>query len=123
QISPSPPWLPKRIVQTSMASINTRRLHRAVFFILIGLASPVRAAFFDVDYKSLVSRGDLTYAKPASRSEEGLPVGNGRMGSLVWTSDDALHFQINRCDVFATDSRTHSFPRAHSEYASGCAYV
>ena len=48
---------------------------------------------------------------------------NGRMGSLVWTTPKALRFQINRNDVFATDSRTHSFPQAHTEYASGVAYV
>jgi len=28
-----------------------------------------------------------------------MPVGNGRMGSLVWTTPTALRFQINRVDV------------------------
>src|SRR5215213_6498016 len=78
---------------------------------------------FHVDYQSLVSRADLHYDTPATRSEEGMPIGNGRMGSLVWTTPNALRFQINRNDVFATDSRTHSFPRAHTDYAAGVAYV
>jgi len=39
----------------------------------------------DVDYSGLVSRADLQYDKPVGRSEEGMPLGNGRMGSLVWT--------------------------------------
>ena len=64
---------------------------------------------FSVDYPSLVSRADLHYDTSATRSEEGMPVGNGRMGSLVWTTPNALRFQVNRNDVFATDSRTHSF--------------
>lgn len=78
---------------------------------------------FTVDYRSLVSRADLDYKEPASRSEEGMPVGNGRMGSLVWTTPSALRFQINRVDVFAEDSTTTSFPVQDSDYASGCGYM
>jgi hypothetical protein len=85
--------------------------------------TPGKAALMDVNYAALVSRADLTYSKPAGRSEEGIPVGNGRMGSLVWTTPTALRFQINRVDVFAEDSSTTSFPRADSDYASGCGYV
>ena len=33
-----------------------------------------------------ISRADLIYTQPVARSEEGMPVGNGRMGSLVWTT-------------------------------------
>ena len=42
-----------------------------------------------VDHRSLVSRADITYDHPVTRSEEGLPVGNGRMGSLAWTTPAA----------------------------------
>ena len=75
------------------------------------------------DYRSLVSRADLTYDAPVARSEEGMPVGNGRMGSLVWTTPSALRFQINRVDVFASNCATNSFPLANTDYASGCGYV
>jgi hypothetical protein len=78
---------------------------------------------FRVDYPSLVSRADLTYTNPVSRSEEGLPVGNGTMGSLVWTIPDALKFQLNRVDVFAAGHNTRSFPEGGSDYASGCGMV
>lgn len=70
-----------------------------------------------------VARADLDYTEPATRGEEGMPVGNGRMGSLVWTTPSALHFQINRVDVFAMNASSVSFPRADSDYASGCGYV
>src|SRR2546421_250755 len=76
-----------------------------------------------VDLPALVARGDLDYDRPASRSEEGMPVGNGRMGSLVWTTPSALHFQVNRVDLFAMDDTSVSFPRADTDYASGCGYV
>jgi hypothetical protein len=71
----------------------------------------------------IIARADLDYDTPASRSEEGMPFGNGRMGSLVWTSPTSAHLQINRDDVFAEDSTTTSFPRTHSDYSSGCAFV
>ena len=76
-----------------------------------------------VDYKSLISKSDLSYDFPTTRSEEGMPVGNGRMGSLVWTTPSALHFQINRIDVFSVGNNTNSFPLAHTTYSNGCGYL
>jgi hypothetical protein len=61
------------------------------------------------ELRALVSQGDLVYEKPVSRSEEGIPIGNGRMGTLVWTAPTSLRFQINRVDVYANNSATNSF--------------
>jgi len=96
-----------------------------LLFAVCGIAAAADPAhsLLSVDYRALVSRGDLDYTNPASRSEEGQPVGNGRMGSLVWTTPSALKFQINRVDVFGEDSTTVSFPQADSDYAAGCGYV
>lgn len=77
----------------------------------------------DLNLATAVSRGDLDYSSPATRSDEGMPVGNGRMGSLVWTTPSAIKFQINRCDVFGEDSSSVSFPHADADYASGCGYI
>jgi hypothetical protein len=100
---------------------------RILLLILMYAASAELAVtasgLLSVDYRKLITRADLMYDTPASRSEEGMPVGNGRMGSLVWTSPSALKFQINRVDVFGADSNTVSFPQADSDYASGCGYV
>lgn len=76
-----------------------------------------------VDLQRLVARADLDYDRPAERSEEGVPIGNGRTGTLVWTTPDAMHVQVNRVDVFAEDCTTTSFPRPHSDYASGCTFA
>jgi hypothetical protein len=81
------------------------------------------AGLASVDYRELVSRADLHYDKPVSRSEEGIPVGNGRMGSLVWTTPEAIRLQINRVDVFANNSYSTSFPARNSDYCGGCAFV
>ena len=80
------------------------------------------ASVLAVDLRRLISRADLVYDKPVERSEEGMPVGNGRMGSLVWTTPRQLRFQINRADVYANDGATNSFFERHNDYCGGCAY-
>ncbi len=77
----------------------------------------------DVDYRRLVSRADLVYDKPAARSEEGIPVGNGRTGSLVWTTPGALHLQINRADLYVNSCASNSFFERHGDYCGGCGFV
>lgn len=81
------------------------------------------STILDVNFRELVSRSDLHYNKQVRRSEEGLPIGNGVMGSLVWTTPNQLKLQINRVDVFAADRSTNSFPIVDSDYAHGCAFV
>src|SRR5215475_7980507 len=81
------------------------------------------SSLLTVNYSKLLERADLIYDRPAARSEEGIPVGNGRMGSLVWTVPDALKFQINRVDVYGNDSYTNSFFERHSDYCGGCGFV
>lgn len=77
----------------------------------------------EVDYGRLVARADLVYDRPADRSEEGIPLGNGRMGTLVWTVPTALRLQINRVDVFGSNCATNSFPERNTDYCGGCAFV
>jgi hypothetical protein len=80
-------------------------------------------SLIDVNYQNLVSRADLTYDTPVIRSEEGMPIGNGITGSLVWTAPSAIKFQINRVDVFANDATSVSFPKADSDFGSSCGYI
>src|SRR4051812_45275856 len=91
--------------------------------VCVSLAALIVPAVAGVDLRTTVGQADLDYATPVVRSEEGMPVGNGRMGSLVWTTPSALKFQINRVDVFAMHASSVSFPRADSDYAAGCGYV
>ncbi|HEX5170336.1 MAG TPA: DUF5703 domain-containing protein, partial [Cyclobacteriaceae bacterium] len=77
----------------------------------------------DVSYERLVSRADLTYTSPVVKSEEGIPIGNGTMGSLIWTTPTALHFQINRVDIFANNASTNNFYERHTDYCGGAGYV
>jgi hypothetical protein len=76
------------------------------------------------------SRSSLAHRSPVDDPREGLPIGNGTMGTLVWTTPDAVRLQINRCDVFSTDKR-HTGPGApplthvgeHADYCGGCAAI
>lgn len=76
-----------------------------------------------IDRRRQIARADLAYDTPVSRAEEGMPLGNGRTGGLVWTTPSALKLQVNRVDLHAMDSTTFSFPRADSDYGYGCAFV
>src|ERR1044072_1520985 len=76
-------------------------------------------SLLNVNYAALVSRGDLHYDKPVEKSEDGLPVGNGRMGSLVWTIPSAIAFQINRVDVFGNNSASNNFYERNTDYCGG----
>ncbi|HYC85946.1 MAG TPA: DUF5703 domain-containing protein [Chryseosolibacter sp.] len=76
-----------------------------------------------VDFQKLVSRADLVYDQPVARSEEGMPVGNGSMGTLVWTTRSSLHFQLNRVDVFANNSDSDNFFERHTDYCGGVGFI
>src|SRR5580698_8412551 len=91
---------------------------------MLSAAEPAPSApMLDVDYRKLVSRADLVYERPVPRSEEGIPIGNGRMGSLVWTTPGQLRFQINRVDVYPSNCTSNSFFQAHEDYCGGCAFL
>lgn len=65
----------------------------------------------------MISTSDLIHFGPVSRSEDGIPVGNVRMGSLVWTTSS----QLNRIDVYASNCQTNSFVEIHDDYCGGYA--
>ena len=92
------------------------------------------STILDVDYRRLVSHADLDFDTPITRSEYGLPVGNGRMGSLIWIDRNAIKLQINRADVFAVNSHTESltsappssvgpFVAGYQDHCCGCGFV
>jgi hypothetical protein len=72
-----------------------------------GLPGSQRQAgsMISVDFKALVSKADLDFKEQLGgpKAERGLPVGNGRMGTLLWTAPEQskLHMQVNHTDVFA----------------------
>ena len=105
-----------------------KRITSIIFLVLTGLVNLTEVfsqtpEMLKVDDRSLISHADLHYDQPVSRSEEGMPLGNGRMGSLVWTSPTALKLQINRVDVFANNSASNNFFERHTDYCGGVGFV
>ena len=96
---------------------------RVVFFVAVWLLTVAYGQPHEIDLPRLVSRADIVLDRPVSRPEAGMPIGNGRMGSLVWTLPSALKLQINRVDVFGNDRTSNSFPQRYTDYAGGCAFV
>jgi hypothetical protein len=75
-----------------------------------------------------VDRGaELAYESPAPTPVEGHPIGNGRMGTMVWTTPGAIEMQINRVDVFAANRHTtgRRFDKADpsTDYGGGCGRI
>ncbi|MEI6679174.1 MAG: DUF5703 domain-containing protein [Mariniphaga sp.] len=76
-----------------------------------------------IDYRSLISKADLNYTQPVKRSSDGQPIGNGRMGSLIWTNQNALSYQINRVDVFSVNSNTRTFDGTPRDWCGGSGLI
>ncbi len=76
------------------------------------------------DTEQIESSGIVLDA-PTDRPNEGLPIGNGRMGTLVWTALSSLEFQLNRVDVFAVNRNAagehFSATGATTDYCGTCA--
>jgi len=85
--------------------------------------NPSKSPKQDENLRSHIARADLNYEKPAARSEEGMPVGNGSMGTLVWTTPSSLKFQVNRVDIFGNNSASNNFYVRHTDYCGGATFV
>ena len=75
------------------------------------------------DHRALVSRADLVYRTPAEHGNQGHPIGNGCMGTMVWTTPGAVRFQINRSDVFAVNGNHRGEKAGAVDYWGGCASI
>jgi hypothetical protein len=53
-----------------------------------------------VDYPGFLSQHDVVYLAPAPDGVDGLPLGNGDLGALLWTPSDHLRLAINKSDLW-----------------------
>ena len=76
------------------------------------------------DIEQIESSG-IVLKVPTDRPNEGLPIGNGRMGTLVSTTPSLFDFQINRIDVSAVNrdavGEHFSASGATTDYCGVCA--
>lgn len=95
-------------------------------FMIFGVCSADEPVPGTVNQRTDVSRSDLVYDKPAATPDAGQPIGNGRMGTMVWTSPNAIHMQIHRVDVFAVNANHQGRPGqigSTTDYCGGIASV
>ncbi|MFD0616064.1 discoidin domain-containing protein [Paenibacillus sp. GCM10027629] len=78
-------------------------------------SGPGQSSMLNVDYDSLVSQADLYFNRQVSASYLGMPIGNGRVGGLVWTEPTKLKTQVNRVDVFGHNGAS-SATSLHGDY-------
>lgn len=77
----------------------------------------------NVDYRAVVSRADLIYLSHPDKAVEGHPIGNGKMGTLVWAAGRTIVLQINRNDVFAINKGHDGSFTGPTDCYVGCAQV
>ncbi len=113
-------------IATPSPPVRLLRVTAAVLALMLAGAAAAALAdspLIEVDYRSTVSAADMIYRSPAAAPVEGQPIGNGRMGTLVWTTPDSVNFQINRCDVFAVNKNASGKRDGPTDYAGGVARV
>ena len=76
-----------------------------------------------IDIERYASSADLRYETPVSTSEEGLPIGNGVMGTLQWTTPTSIRYQLNRTDVFGNNAESNNFYERHTDYCGGVGFI
>ncbi len=54
----------------------------------------------NVDYKNYLSKHDIVFQTPNYEGYEGLTIGNGDMGGLVWCTRSGIELQINKSDLY-----------------------
>jgi len=55
---------------------------------------------FDVNYEEILQSHDVVFRTPSHDATYGLPIGNGDMGCLLWTSENKINIAINKTDLW-----------------------
>ncbi len=55
---------------------------------------------FNVDYKNYLSKHDIVFQSPNYEGFEGLTIGNGDLGGMVWSTNTGIEMQINKIDLY-----------------------
>ena len=59
---------------------------------------------------------ELWYKKPAAYWEEALPLGNGRLGAMVWSGVEQEKISLNEDSLWSGYPQSHDIPGAEKYY-------
>jgi hypothetical protein len=83
----------------NLKAISSSRFYGLLALILISHSAIAQNAVFSV-HPNYLSRHDIVYKTPAYEGFEGLPLGNGNMGGMVWNTANGIEMQVNKNDLF-----------------------
>lgn len=80
---------------------------------------------WNIPWPQRVSRHDLVYLSPPDDPMQGLPIGNGDLGALVWVEGARVHLAINKVDTWddGPDANFHNWGASaedHQTTLRGC---
>ncbi|MEI7525113.1 MAG: hypothetical protein WCJ95_12325, partial [Mariniphaga sp.] len=55
---------------------------------------------FEVKSASHTAKYNLEFPRLSTSWDEGIPLGNGMLGALIWQKDDHLRFSLDRADLW-----------------------
>lgn len=72
---------------------------------------------WNIPWPQRVSQHDLVYLSPPDDPMQGLPIGNGDLGALVWTEGSRVQLAINKVDTWddGPDANFHNWAAAEEE--------
>jgi alpha-L-fucosidase 2 len=71
-----------------------------LILIFASLASNILIAQQFKEEKGVVSKHELNFKALSTSWDEGIPLGNGMVGALVWQKGDKLHMSLDRADLW-----------------------
>ncbi len=68
---------------------------------MMDTAFDFQALRWDLPFPERVSQYNVVYLTPPDDPLDGMALGNGRMGAIIWFEGSCVHWQLNRCDLFS----------------------
>ncbi|MDP2337021.1 MAG: hypothetical protein Q8N05_11355 [Bacteroidota bacterium] len=94
-----------KINETSVTSAQTT----------IGSAFSPKEFQWEIAWPGRVSQYDLVYKSPPVDPMQGIPLGNGEVGSLMWCEDSKIIIVLNKCDLW-DDAKSEKFETWNEKY-------
>ncbi len=91
-------------------TVRVQVASRLSCFLLIAAMLPLFARAVHSDFR-------LTYDKPAAKWTEAMPIGNGRIGAMVFGGVDDEHLQINESTLWGGNPHDYENPNAYQNLA------
>jgi len=74
-----------------------------------------KSAKWEIAWPGRVSQYDLVYLSPPIDPMQGIPLGNGDVGALVWCEDSKIIVVVNKCDLW-DDAKSEKFETWNEKY-------